>query len=206
VKTASRSLYYLQHGGRIIWIVCLLVLILAGVVYPLSAPEARYAMLNTQGQYYLHRTNSLDGLTYLATDSANPGDYDAIRWLNANVSGDSVIVEAIGDDYSNAGRISAFTGLPTPMGWIGHELQWRINWFNKTGNATEFQRRGSDVDTIYKSSDPATVLSLMAHYNAQYLYVGPVEYAKYPTVNLHRYSTFMQVVYNAEGVTIYKVR
>ncbi|MBV9258015.1 MAG: hypothetical protein JO215_08360, partial [Ktedonobacteraceae bacterium] len=140
VKTASRPLYYLQRGGRIIWIACLLVLILAGAVYPLSAPEARYAMLNTQGQYYLHRTNSLDGLTYLATDSANPGDYDAIRWLNANVPDDPVIVEAIGDDYSNAGRVSAFTGLPAPMGWIGHELQWRINWFNKTGNATEFQR------------------------------------------------------------------
>lgn len=206
LQTASRFLYYLQRGGRVVWIVCLLVLILAGMVYPLSAPEARYAMFSATGQPYLQRTNSLDGLTYLATDAANPGDYDAIRWLNANVQGDPVIIEAVGGDYTNAARISAFTGLPTPMGWIGHEVQWRINWFTKTGNAAEFQRRASDVDTIYKSSDSATVLALMAHYNAQYLYVGPVEYAKYLKVNLHRYSAFMQVVYNAEGVTIYKVR
>ena len=206
VQTASRVLHYLQRGGRVVWIVCLLVLILAGAVYPLSAPEARYATINATGQPILQRTNSLDGLTYLATDSANPGDYDAIRWLNANVQGDPVIVEAVGDDYSNAGRVSAFTGLPTPMGWIGHEVQWRINWLNQPGMAAEFQRRGTDVATIYTSSDPKTVLSLLAYYHAQYLYVGPVEYVKYPNANLHRFSAFMQVVYNAEGVTIYKVR
>jgi YYY domain-containing protein len=206
LKTAARSLRYLRQGGRVVWIVCLLGLILAGIVYPLSAPEARYAMQNVNGQYYLHRTNNLDGLTYLATDPANPGDYDAIRWLNANVQGDPVIVEAVGGDYSNAGRVSAFTGLPTPMGWIGHEIQWRINWFNQGNNAAEYQRRAPDIDTIYESPDATTVLALMAHYDAQYLYVGPVEYAKYSTINLHRFSAFMQVVYSAEGVTIYKVK
>jgi YYY domain-containing protein len=206
LQTATRSLRYLQQGGRVVWIVGLLGLVLAGIAYPLSAPEARYAMQNANGQFYLQRTNNLDGLTYLATDAANPGDYDAIRWLNTHVQGDPVIVEAVGNDYSNAGRISAFTGLPTPMGWIGHEIQWRINWFNQGNNAAEYQRRAPDIDTIYNSPDATTVLGLMAHYNAQYLYVGPVEYAKYSTINLHRFSAFMQVAYNAEGVTIYKVR
>ncbi len=210
LKTASLALRRVQGGVRIVWILCLLALVVAGSAYPLSAPEARYALSRSSGQgFYLQRTNSLDGLTYLQTDPANPGDYAAIRWLNANVQGDPVIVEAVGDDYSNAGRVSAFTGLPTPMGWVGHEIQWRLNWINKGSNSVEFQRRATDVDTIYKSPDPATVLSLMAHYNAQYLYVGPVEYAKYaidPKINLHRFSAFMQIVYNADDVTIYKVR
>ncbi len=210
LKTASLALRRVQGGVKVVWVLCLLALLVAGSAYPLSAPEARYALSSPSGQgFYLQRTNSLDGLNYLQTDSANPGDYAAIRWLNANVQGDPVIVEAVGDDYSNAGRISAFTGLPTPMGWIGHEIQWRLNWINKGSNAVEFQRRGTDIDTIYKSPDSAMVLSLMAHYNAQYLYVGPVEFAKYaadPTVNLHRFSAFMQIVYNANGVTIYKIR
>ncbi len=210
LKTASLVLRQVQGSGKVVWLLCLLALVLAGSAYPLSAPEARYALSNpTRPGFYLQRTNSLDGLNYLQTDPSNPGDYAAIRWLNANVQGDPVIVEAVGDDYSNAGRVSAFTGLPTPMGWVGHEIQWRLNWINKGTNLTEFQRRAMDVDTIYKSPDPATVLALMAHYNAQYLYVGPVEYAKYaldPKLNLHRFSAFMQVVYNADGVTIYKVR
>jgi uncharacterized membrane protein len=49
------------------------------------------------------------------------------------------------------------------------------------------------------------VLSLMLRYQAQYLYVGPLEQAKYPNANLHRFSAFMKVVYSAYGVTIYQV-
>jgi hypothetical protein len=36
--------------------------------------------------------------------------------------------------------------------------------------------------------------------------VGAVELAKYPQADLQRFSAFMQVVYSADGVTIYKER
>jgi uncharacterized membrane protein len=115
-------------------------------------------------------------------------------------------VESIGPDYSDYARISAFTGLPTPMGWVGHEYQWRVNWLNRGNNATEFDQRSADIDMIYTSADPQTVLSLLARYHAQYLIVGPLEQAKYPKVNLQRFGTFMQVVYTAYGDTIYQVK
>jgi YYY domain-containing protein len=198
---------WLRQGIGAAWGAALLVLLLASMAYPLSAPEARYARVNpVTGAHYLQRSNNLDGLTYLKTDPAEPGDYDAIRWLNAHVQGNPVIVEAIGNDYSLYGRVSAFTGLPTIMGWEGHEYQWRVNWLNNTTNAINFNQRAADVDLIYTSPDPRVVLSVMARYHARYLYVGALEYAKYPKANLHRFSTFMQVVYNAEGVTIYQVR
>ncbi len=201
------SLRIAQRGLQTLWGVGLVLLLLAGTVYPLTAPSERLARSNPQtGQPYLQRSNSLDGLSYLQTDSATPGDYNAIRWLNANVQGDPVIVESVGDDYSNWGRISVFTGLPTLMGWVGHEEQWRANWFNIPGNYAEFARRGADVDTIYTNTNPATVLSVMNYYHAQYLYVGSLEYLKYHSANLHRFSAYMQVVYNTDGVTIYKVR
>lgn len=174
----------------------LLALLLAGAVYPLAGSYART-------NHYAQRTNSLDGLAYL--QSIDPGDYAAIRWLNSNVSGDPVIVEAVGPDYSDYAHISAFTGLPTPMGWVGHEYQWRVNWLNSGFNAAEFSRRAGDIDSIYTDPHPDVVMALLAHYNAQYLYVGPYEQAKYPTANLHRYASFMRVVYSADGVTIYKV-
>ncbi|GAC1575694.1 MAG: DUF2298 domain-containing protein [Ktedonobacteraceae bacterium] len=201
------SLRGVRRGLQAFWGVGLLLLLLAGIIYPLTAPSERLARSNPKtGQPYLQRSNSLDGLSYLQTDSANPGDYKAIRWLNENVQGDPVIIESIGNDYSNSGRISVFTGLPTLMGWVGHEYQWRANWINTPTNSAEFQRRGADVDTIYTNTQPNVVLSVMNYYHAQYLYVGPLEYMKYHAVDLHRFGTYMQVVYNTDGVTIYKIR
>ncbi|GAC1401669.1 MAG: DUF2298 domain-containing protein [Ktedonobacteraceae bacterium] len=201
------SLRNVRQGLQILWSVGLLFFLLAGSVYPLTAPSERLARNNPKtGQPYLQRSNSLDGLTYLQTDPGNPGDYKAIRWLNENVQGDPVIIESIGSDYSNWGRISVFTGLPTLMGWVGHEYQWRANWINNPTNNAEFTRRGADVDTIYTNPHPDVVLSVMNYYHAQYLYVGPLEYMKYRSADLHRFSMYMQLVYNTDGVTIYKMR
>ena len=92
------------------------------------------------------------------------------------------------------------------MGWIGHEYQWRVIWITQSpANNAEYQRRASDVETIYTSTDPNTVLSIMAHDHVQYLYVGELERKNYPHVDLQRYSLFMQAVYSRDGVTIYKV-
>ena len=190
---------WVRYGSRALWSVMLALFIMAGLVYPVVGSYQRT-------NQFMQRTNSLDGLNYL--QSYDPGDYYAIRWLNSTIQGDPVIVEAYGPqggDYSDYGRISAFTGLPTLMGWAGHEYQWRVNWLNKDSNAADFYRRGSDINSIYTDTHPAIVLELMAHYNAQYLYVGPLEQMTYTGANLQRFKSFMKIIYAADGVTIYRV-
>jgi uncharacterized membrane protein len=204
VATGASAQRWLQRGVGGLWVAGLLLLLLASAVYPLVGTYART-------NHYMQRTNSLDGIGYLQNckapdcDYDTSGDYAAIRWLNSHVSGAPVIVEAVGDDYSSYARISAFTGLPTPMGWIGHEYQWRVNWLNNGLNAVDFDSRKSDVDTIYTDPHPAVVLKLLARYHVQYLYVGLLEQMKYQTADLHRFSAFLHVAYSARGVTIYQV-
>jgi len=203
-QAVSRAQRGMQRGVEALWALGLLLLLLASAVYPLAGTYART-------NHYMQRSNSLDGIAYLQScdipncDYNSSGDYYAIKWLNSNVSGDPVIVEAVGDDYSSYARISAFTGLPTPMGWLGHEYQWRVNWLNNSLNAADFDSRKGDVDTIYTDPHPSVVMSLLARYHAQYLYVGLLEQQKYPTADLHRFSAFMHIVYSAHGVTIYQV-
>lgn len=183
--------------SRLLWSAALLVFLLMGAVYPLAAAHQRYEGFT--------RDMSLDGLNYMSTSA--PGDYAAIRWLNANISGDPVIVEAPGGEYSLYGRISVFTGLPSPINWQGHEFQWRVNWVSRGLNSADFSRRVNDVNQIYTDKSPQDVLTLMARYNAQYLYVGSLEQQTYLSsgVNLQRFASFMKVVYQHNGVTIYQV-
>ncbi|GER89597.1 hypothetical protein KDW_37590 [Dictyobacter vulcani] len=205
VQAARR---YVVTGGKILWALVLLLFLLASAIYPIFAPYYRFAGVDpTTHQVGMFRTNSLDGLNYLKDEGAIPGDYDALRWLNSHISGSPVIVEAVGDDYTGFARISALTGLPTIMGWIGHEYQWRVQWFNSNpDNATDFDRRKTDVSQIYSDPNPQNVLATMKRYHAQYIYVGALEHATYAGAKLDRFADFMQVVYHTKDVTIYKVR
>ncbi len=190
---------WLRRGGQALWTTVLVLLLLAGAIYPIAGA---YQRTNDFAQ----RTNSLDGMAYLQDYS--PGDYYAIQWLNSHVQGDPVIVEAYGPqggDYTDYNRVSAFTGLPTIVGWAGHEYQWRVNWLNNPTNANDFYSRGAAVNAIYTSKDPKTVLDLMGRYQAQYLYVGNLELSTYVGSDLSRFSKFMTVVYSMDGVTIYQV-
>jgi YYY domain-containing protein len=193
---ADSALRWLRAGGILVWMGMLTVLLTAALVYPVLATSARTS------NFTLPRT--LDGAAYMATDALNAGDKPAIEWLNAHVSGDPVIVEAAKyDEYTHLGRVSAFTGLPTLLGWGGHEVQWRLNWLAEPGHANVIGERLIAVNAIYTDADPQAVLRVMREYSVQLVYVGGAERAQYPGVDLTRFGHFLRVVYARDGVTIY---
>src|SRR3970282_2034274 len=88
----------------------------AGLVYPALATW-------TKANGFAPRLGrTLDGTSYLAAE--NPADLAAITWINESLP-TGVIAEAIGGSYSQYGRISAHTGLPTVLGWGGQEVPGR---------------------------------------------------------------------------------
>ncbi len=194
-ESMTPGLRVLGLSGKLVWIVGFLPLVLGALVYPVFATDARV------GQY--PQQEGLDGAAYL--ERLYPGDAAAIRWINAHIDGDPVIVEATGGEYSDFARVSTFTGLPTVLGWSGHEIQWRVNWLKDPANAADFNQRSADLDTIYTSPDAGLVTQLLHRYQAGYLYVGVLEQQKYPDANLGRFAQFLPVVYQAEGVTIYRI-
>jgi YYY domain-containing protein len=123
----------------------------------------------------------------------NPDDAAAIRWLQS--APDGVVAEAIGDSYSAYARVSTLTGLPTVLGWPGHESQWR-GGYGPQGS------RQSDIETLYATSDWNTAKDIIARYNIRYVFVGTLERGK--PLQEEKFQHNMQVAFQQGNTVIYE--
>ena len=64
-------------------------------------------------------------------------------------------------------------------------------------------RREPDIETLYTSVTPDEVLTLLDRYGISYVYVGPLERARYPAPGLAKFTQLMEIVYDTGTVTIY---
>jgi uncharacterized membrane protein len=138
---------------------------------------------------------TLDGLGWLR-DRA-PGDVGAIDWLNDEAAAGEVVLESVGDDYSAFGhaRIATFTGLPTVLGWPGHELQW----------GHDSGTRKADVAAIYESPTTAAAEELLRRYRVRYVVVGPLELTEYGDAGVAKWDRLGERVYEAGGTRVWRL-
>ena len=182
--TSTTALVGKWGGGAV-----LALLLVGSFYYTLGATIERGG---AHGATYEGRT--LDGLAYLAVE--DPAEYAAIDWLRDEAPYGR-IVEAIGDDYSRFSNVSASTGLPTVLGWVGHELQWR-------GSSEPFAGRAEDVSAIYTSQDPGEVRRLLEKYEVRYVYLGKREWEKYGVSSLENFKDFLKTVFRQDDVVVYE--
>ena len=186
--------------GRYLWIATVSVLFLASMYFPLGAALDRTGVLRDG---HTVTDNTLDGLAFLKGSS--PGEYAAIQWLRDDAPWGRM-VEAVGDDYTDFARISSSTGLPTVLGWKGHELQWR--------SASSFTGREEDVNSIYSSADFGLVRSLLDTYDVRYVYLGSRERRTYGGDHLADFEQssgaigsagFLKTAFEQDGVIVYEM-
>ena len=144
----------------------------------------------------LDRFKGIDASIYVS-ESFN-SDYEAICWLNENVSGQPVVLEANGDSYTGYERVSVATGLPTVLGWYVHQWLWR-------GDTEAINERAEDIETIYTSTNKDLVKQMIALYDVEYIYIGNLERQKYPELNDLLLQEIGEVVYS-NGIDTYILR
>ena len=181
----------LLQAGKLCWTCVILVLLAASLYYPVGAVLDRTG-LPYEGHSFAD--NTLDGLAFVKEWS--PGEYAAIQWLRDQAP-PGRIVEAVGQDYSDYGRISASTGLPAILGWEGHELQWR-------GSHEPMAGRREHVAAIYQSNDVGEVRRVLEQYGVRYIYQGDRERATYGQGYLEEFDTILRTVFRLGRVTIYE--
>jgi len=124
----------------------------------------------------------------------NPDEAAAMLWLRS--APDGVVAEAVGGSYSQYGRISIYTGLPTVLGWPGHEGQWRDQALQGS--------REQDIETLYTSNDWIATQDIVNRYNIRYIIVGNLERSTYH-MNEDKFNRFLKPVFQQGNVTIYEV-
>lgn len=193
------GLYYLHRHwqvssitGRVVkasWWAFLVLLIIASFLYTITGTWSRANGFSA--------SPTLDGLAFL--ERSNPSEAEAIEWLNNNVKNAPVIAEAAGSDYSMYGRVSGWTGLSTILGWEQHEWVWR-------GSDRDTIGRREQVNLIYESDDFTQIKAILDKYKVTFVYVGDLEREHYGPDVGKGFKSFMDVAFENEGVTIYKVR
>jgi YYY domain-containing protein len=127
-----------------------------------------------------------------------PDDMAAAVWLRSQPDGN--IVEATRQDASYHGEIcliSTYSGLPTVLGWPGHESQWR-------GTYDGLQQRLDDIKHLYETANWDEAKQILSLYDIRYVYVGTQERSIYH-VNELKFQTYLKPVFQQGQVVIYQV-
>ena len=199
---------HLRGIVRKFWMFVLVLLMLGGSIFLVGGTISRIqdhqnwiaAQPPVQSAKY---TPTLNGLAFI--QAWYPGDAKAISWLNENIAGSPVILEAAAPvSYQWFNRVSIYTGLPDVLGWSDHVGEQRYS--------DQPLNRITDIGIIYTTPDKIQAITLLRYYHVRYIYVGDLErqaYAQQTTAGLdkfdHMVGDTLRIVYRTQGVTIYEV-
>ncbi|RLG10738.1 hypothetical protein DRN69_08640, partial [Candidatus Pacearchaeota archaeon] len=211
-KNLFNASMWKKNKIQTLWALFVCFLIISCSIYPLIAGYIEIIKKNKSKNYL----PTLDGTIYL--EKNHNADYKAVKWINENIKGTPVILEAPGRSYTYTSRVSWNTGLPTVLGWEHHaENHLNIPWreIKKT--------RNDDIDLIYNTMDNKKALKLLKKYNVKYIYIGELEH-NYKNMNIYvgneiekkeynkkgllkflKYNKFYKPIYNQLDVQIYEV-
>lgn len=220
-----RLFWFVNKNGEFSGVAFTLSIVFA-ITLLIPAHYSYRSLVQRSGSIDKDNFKTLDGTAYIETYQSpnitgNPGnlvDYkNAIDWINSEIEGAPVIVEAYGNSYTDYDIVSAYTGLPTIFGWQTHEWLWRYHGVvdpetdllvaDPEHNVFELyiDPRHADVDKIYLSADLSEVKAALDKYDVQYIVSGPIEFETYGYINNETFDQLGTVAYESGYVRIYKV-
>jgi YYY domain-containing protein len=139
---------------------------------------------------------TLDGTAYV--EASRPAEYALVQWLRREADPQATLVEAPGGSYSTHSWVSAHTGLPSLLGWPGHERQWR-------GSDELPAQRELVITSLYTGLDEAETRRLLEVYRIDYVIIGPHERAQYGISDavLAKLDALMARAYENEAYIVY---
>ncbi len=194
-------------GWRVFWQTAMILLISGAALFTVSGTAGKI-----RDRWILEAPRTLDSMTFM-----NFADYDlfgqrldlredyrAIRWVQANVPGSPVIVEASNCiEYQWCARFTIYTGLPGVIGWNWHQRQQRVF------TSIWVEDRVADVGNFYNNVDVQVARAFLEEYDVRYIIVGQLERAAYAPEGIAKFEQFdgqyWREIYRDGNTVIYEV-
>ena len=177
-----------KPGRRLVWQITFIFLVASAALYPILASFAKM-----EDRIAEDAPHSLDGMSYMqhatyydeGAELDLSEDYNAIRWMQDNVVGSPVIVEANQVEYHWGTRYTIYTGLPGVIGWNWHMRQQRTivphDWIYE---------RVDGVHEFYRTEDIQWAREFLDRNDVSYIVLGQFERAKYPGPGLEKFAAY----------------
>src|SRR5258706_1450248 len=199
------------NGWRVIYQTGLYILLASAFLFTLTATTDKIKDRMTPTA-----PHTLDSMTYMDYSQHWDGqtmdlseDYRAIRWMQDNVQGSPVIVEANCTEYRWCTRFTIYTGLPGVVGWNWHQRQQRA--LIAPNLITD---RIDDIGVFYTTTDIEAARAFLEKYQVKYIVVGQLEHNIYPSIDgwpvsfakFEQYDgKYWNAVYRDKNTVIYEV-
>ena len=116
-------------GWRAFWQTAMIFLMSGAALFTISGAAGKM-----RDRWIVEAPRTLDAMTFMKYANYDDfgqrldlsEDYRAIRWMQDNVQGSPVIVEANCSEYRWCTRFTIYTGLPGVVGWNWHQRQQRV--------------------------------------------------------------------------------
>ena len=193
-------------GWRAFWQITMIVLISGAALFTVTGTSGKI-----RDRWIVEAPRTLDAMTFMNYAHYDDfgqrldlsEDYRAIRWMQDNVQGSPVIVEANCPEYRWCARFTIYTGLPGVVGWNWHQRQQRVF------NSIWVEDRVADVGNFYNNVDVQVARQFLEEYDVRYIIVGQLERAAYTPEGIAKFEQFdgqyWREVYRDGNTVIYEV-
>ncbi|HKY55618.1 MAG TPA: DUF2298 domain-containing protein, partial [Anaerolineales bacterium] len=197
-------------GWRAFWQTAMILLIAGAALFTASGTAGK-----VRDRWILEAPRTLDSITFMKYANYDDfgqrldlsEDYRAIRWMQENVKGSPVIVEANCPEYHWCTRYTIYTGLPGVVGWNFHQRQQRAF------TSTWVEARVAEIGNFYGAMDVEAARDFLKKYDVRYIIVGQLERAAYKSEDfgngLSKFEefdgTYWNAVYRDGSTVIYEV-
>lgn len=196
-----------EQGSRLEWVYFV-------VAVGLLSSGLSYSMIAVRQQFDLKSyRRSIEGVRFLEMRYSD--DLAAIRWFNEKVEGQPIILESVGDSYTENARFSSFTGLPTVLNWPVHIWLWNGSFdqsiipktaVEKASSVTDSVRqRVDDVKLIYETPNMDEAKRLLRKYSVRYVIVGNAERVKYPALVVDKFKSLGRVAFQKGSTAVFQL-